>query len=140
MRRSTRLFVLLTGATRGLGRAMTEEFAALGHSVAGCGRSRKGTIVNLSSGWGRSVDADVAPYCAAKWAVEGLTRALAEELPRGMAAVALSPRMVNTDMLKRCFGTDADNYLGPQKWAAKAVRFILGIRPRDNGRSLTTPR
>ena len=31
-----------------------------------------GVIVNFSSGWGRSTDAEVAPYCATKWAVEGL--------------------------------------------------------------------
>src|SRR5207244_12010506 len=31
--------VLITGVTRGLGRAMVEEFARLGHTVLGCGRS-----------------------------------------------------------------------------------------------------
>src|SRR4051812_40895058 len=33
--------VLVTGATRGLGRAMVEEFARLGHTVLGCGRSKE---------------------------------------------------------------------------------------------------
>ena len=33
--------VLITGVTRGLGRAMTEEFIRLGHVVLGCGRSEK---------------------------------------------------------------------------------------------------
>ena len=49
----------------------------------------RGVIVNLSSGWGRSVAANVAPYCCTKWAIEGLTRALAEELPQGLAAIPL---------------------------------------------------
>ena len=31
--------IVITGVTRGLGRAMLDEFAARGHSVAGCGRS-----------------------------------------------------------------------------------------------------
>ena len=49
---------------------------------------RGGVIVNFSSGWGRSTSADVAIYCATKWAIEGLTQALAKELPRGLATVA----------------------------------------------------
>ena len=32
--------IVLTGATRGLGLALTERFIAQGHTVAGCGRSR----------------------------------------------------------------------------------------------------
>ncbi|HEX3890503.1 MAG TPA: SDR family NAD(P)-dependent oxidoreductase, partial [Verrucomicrobiae bacterium] len=154
--------ILITGVSRGLGRALTEEFIRLGHVVIGCGRSEKeiaqlqkqfpspndfavvdvaddsqvaawakqvlqsrvapdlllnnaalinrnaplwevpaqefsdvidvnikgvanvirhfapamikqgrGVIVNFSSGWGRSTDAEVAPYCATKWAIEG---------------------------------------------------------------------
>ena len=33
--------ILITGVSRGLGRAMTEEFIRLGHVVLGCGRSEK---------------------------------------------------------------------------------------------------
>src|SRR6266478_7578000 len=33
--------IVITGVTRGLGRAMAEEFARLGHTVVGCGRSQK---------------------------------------------------------------------------------------------------
>src|ERR1700690_1881632 len=33
--------ILITGVTRGLGRAMTGEFIRLGHTVLGCGRSEK---------------------------------------------------------------------------------------------------
>src|SRR5262245_12369411 len=33
--------VLITGVSRGLGRAMVAELARLGHVVAGCGRSRR---------------------------------------------------------------------------------------------------
>jgi len=66
--------------------------------------NRGGVIVNFSSGWGRSTAAGVAPYCATKWGIEGLTRALADELPDGLAAVAVNPGVIDTDMLRRCFG------------------------------------
>src|SRR5262249_20270297 len=57
------------------------------HFVPAMVKRKSGVIVNFSSGWGRSVDAEVAPYCATKWAIEGLTLALADELPSSMAAV-----------------------------------------------------
>jgi len=101
-------------------------------------RSR-GVIVNFSSGWGRSVAGEVAPYCATKWAVEGLTRALAEELPRGMAAVPLNPGIIDTDMLRSCFGGGAGSYPSPQSWARRAVPLLLKLGPKDNGRPLTVP-
>ncbi|MBN1910698.1 MAG: SDR family oxidoreductase [Pirellulales bacterium] len=99
----------------------------------------QGIVVNFSSGWGRSVAAEVAPYCASKWAIEGLTLALAEELPRGMAAVPLNPGIIDTDMLRSCFGDDASSYVSPEAWAARAVPFLLNLGPSDNGRSLSVP-
>lgn len=33
--------VVITGVTHGLGRAMAQEFARLGHTVLGCGRSQQ---------------------------------------------------------------------------------------------------
>jgi NAD(P)-dependent dehydrogenase (short-subunit alcohol dehydrogenase family) len=222
--------VLITGATRGLGRAMADEFIRQGHTVLGCGRSRRiieqlrrqfvsphdfsvmdvssdndvkawadrlldsygppelvlnnagvinrnaslwdvpeqefsqvidvnikgianiirhfvpamvkrkrGVIVNFSSGWGRSTDAEVAPYCATKWAVEGLTQAFAQELPSGMAAVALNPGIINTDMLQSCFGGSASGYPSPAEWAKSAVPFLLNLGPGDNGKQMTAP-
>ena len=62
------------------------------HFVPAMVKINHGVIVNFSSGWGRSTSAGVAPYCATKWAIEGLTKALAQELPQGMAAVPPEPR------------------------------------------------
>jgi NAD(P)-dependent dehydrogenase (short-subunit alcohol dehydrogenase family) len=98
---------------------------------------QSGVIVNFSSGWGRSVSADVAPYCASKWAIEGLTQALAEELPEGMAAVPLNPGIINTDMLASCFGANAESYPTAEQWAARAVPFLLSLSAEDNGRPLS---
>lgn len=227
---NTSRLIAITGATRGLGRALAEGFAALGHTVIGCGRSaeaveslraalgaphdftavdvaredevrawaegflarlgapdllvnnagvmnrnarlwdvpaeefdriidvnikgvanvirhvvpamiarRSGVIVNLSSGWGRSTAPEFAPYCASKWAVEGLTRALAQELPAGLAAVPLNPGIIDTDMLRSSFGSQASNFIGPGPWAKAAVPFLLDLGPKDNGKPLTVP-
>lgn len=98
-----------------------------------------GVIVNFSSGWGRSVSPEVAPYCASKWAIEGLTQALAVELPSGMCAVPLNPGIINTDMLRSCFAQEAETYPDADAWAGRAVPFILQLGPRHNGQSLSVP-
>lgn len=222
--------VLITGATRGLGHAMTQKFIELGHTMIGCGRSLNaiktleshhasphrfdcldvidniavaewaksiiaefgppdllinnagiinqnaplwevpveefsavvdvnikgvaniirhvvpamiergsGVIVNFSSGWGRSTVPDVAPYCATKWAIEGLTQSMAQELPAGMAAVPLNPGIINTDMLQSCFGSSANHYPNAEQWSEAAVPFLLEITASDNGAQLTAP-
>lgn len=222
--------VLVTGVTRGLGRALAVRLAGLGHVVIGCGRTREaleelqeqlgephgfsvvdvaaadeveswsrrvlarhapvellinnagvvnanaplwqvpeeefarvidinlkgtanvlrsflpsmlerghGVVVNFSSGWGRTGGAEVAPYCATKWGIEGLTRALAEELPAGFAAVSLNPGVIHTGMLESTVGQSAKSYPGPERWAERAAPFLLDLGPKDNGKSLTVP-
>jgi NAD(P)-dependent dehydrogenase (short-subunit alcohol dehydrogenase family) len=98
-----------------------------------------GVIANFSSGWGRSTAPEVAPYCATKWAIEGLTRALAQELPRGMAAVPVNPGIIDTDMLRSCFGASSSEYPDPAEWAKSAIPFFLGLGPADNGKPVTVP-
>jgi len=220
--------IVVTGATRGLGRSLLSAFAAGGHTIAGCGRSavhvaelasafpaphtfaavdvadpaqvqtwatdvlaklgppdllinnaalmntpaplwevdagefdamievnikgvfhvikaflpamvRKGSgvIVNLSSGWGRSTAPGVAPYCATKYAIEGMTLALAQDLPRGMAAIPLNPGIIDTDMLRQAWGAGASSFPTPSAWAKKAVPFLLNLSEKDNGKPLS---
>jgi NAD(P)-dependent dehydrogenase (short-subunit alcohol dehydrogenase family) len=220
--------IVLTGATRGLGRALVAEFASAGHTVIGCGRGashvralaaqfpnphsfarvdvtdllaveawaqlalaahgppdllvnnaalmnapaplwevpssefaavvcvnvigvhnvirafvphmvarKSGVIVNLSSGWGRSTSPEVAPYCASKYAIEGLTLALAQELPPGVAAVPLNPGVIDTDMLRQAWADGASAYQKPEAWARRAAPFLLNLSAKDNGRSLS---
>lgn len=219
--------ILITGVTRGLGRALAEWYIAHGHTVIGCGRSAEvlnlrftypaphdftaldvaaenkvalwaekvlaghgapdllinnaalmnkpaplwkiparefdqlidvnikgvanvirhfvpamvargtGVIVNLSSGWGRGTSPEVAPYCASKYAMEGLTKSLAQELPAGMAAVPLNPGVIDTDMLRLCWPDGAAAHPKATAWAKQAAPFILSLGPKDNGRSLS---
>jgi NAD(P)-dependent dehydrogenase (short-subunit alcohol dehydrogenase family) len=220
--------IVLTGATRGLGRELALEFARLGHLVAGCGRSALaigelqqalgeghdfavvdvgsdaqvkqwagrvldrfgppdllvnnaavinenanlweisaaefdriidvnikgmanvirhyvpgmveagcGVVVNFSSGWGRSTSPRVAPYCATKWAVEGLTMALSQEVPSGLAAVSFNPGIIDTQMLRTCFGDAAAHYPSPREWAKSAVPFLLSLGLGHNGKALS---
>ena len=222
--------IVITGVSRGLGQAMTEQFIQLGHTVVGCARSQaavnqlnekfgsphnftaldianeaqvmnwakhilsddeppdllinnaaminnlaplweipsedfsrlidvnikgvanvirhfvpamiekgSGIIVNFSSGWGRSTSPEVSSYCASKWAIEGLTRSLAQELPQGMAAIPLNPGIIHTKMLEVCYGEDAANYTSIQDWVDHAVPFLLQLSPSDNGKPLTVP-
>jgi NAD(P)-dependent dehydrogenase (short-subunit alcohol dehydrogenase family) len=107
------------------------------HFVPAMVARRTGVIVNFSSGWGRSADAEVAPYCATKWAIEGLTNSLSQELPSGMAAVPLNPGIIDTDMLRSCFGGSSSSYPSPSQWAKTAVPFLLKIGPSDNSRQLS---
>jgi NAD(P)-dependent dehydrogenase (short-subunit alcohol dehydrogenase family) len=222
--------IVLTGCTKGLGRALVDEFVALGHTVIGCGRNPEatldlrfsipapssfdvldvaeakkvelwaermlaqhgapdlvinnaglltdpaplwkqdaakvaklfqvnltgvvhviqgfvpamiergsGVVVNLSSGWGRSVSGEFAPYCASKWGVEGLTQALAEELPAPLAAVPLSPGVIDTAMLRQCYADAAGEYPKADAWAKVAAPYLLQLGRKDNGLSLTVP-
>ncbi len=99
----------------------------------------RGVIVNFSSYWGRSTAPEVAPYCATKWAIEGLTQSLSQELPRGLAAVAFNPGIIDTDMLRSCFGEAASGYPSPEDWAKSAVPALAILGPADNGSSITAP-
>lgn len=114
-------------------------YYVLRHFLPAMIKRGQGVIVNLSSGWGRSVSPEVAPYCASKFAVEGLTRALADELPYGMAAIPLNPGIINTDMLQSCWAESAAAYPTAEQWATKAVPFLLKLGPEDNGQSLSVP-
>ena len=98
-----------------------------------------GVVVNFSSGWGRSVSPEVAPYCATKFAIEGLSLAAAQETGGKVAIVALNPGIIDTEMLRSCFGSGAAHYDNAQAWARTAVPFLMKLGPDDNGKSLTAP-
>lgn len=97
---------------------------------------KSGIVVNFSSYWGSSTAPDVAPYCATKWAIEGLTQALAQELPQGLAAVIFNPGVINTDMLQSCFGSSASQYPSPSEWAKRAAPLLLKLTTANNGKTI----
>lgn len=109
------------------------------HFVPAMVARKSGVIVNLSSDWGRSTAPEVAPYCASKYAMEGLTKSLAQELPAGMAAVPLDPGVIDTDMLRLCWPDGAADHPKADAWAKQAAPFILSLGPKDNGQSVSVP-
>jgi len=98
-----------------------------------------GVVVNFSSGWGRSTAAGVAPYCATKYAIEGLSLAAAQDTGGKVAVIPMNPGIIDTDMLRSCFGGDAGHYPDAAEWAKHAVPFLMQLGRNDNGKSLTVP-
>jgi NAD(P)-dependent dehydrogenase (short-subunit alcohol dehydrogenase family) len=96
-----------------------------------------GVIVNFSSGWGRSTSPEVAPYCATKWAIEGLCQAVAQETDGKVTVAALNPGIIDTDMLRSTFGGGAGHYPDAQQWAKRAVPYLISVGRKDNGRALS---
>ncbi len=99
--------------------------------------TRTRVIVNFSSGWGRSASPLVGPYCTTKFAVEGFSSSLSQELPEGLAAVCLSPGIINTEMLRKCQPETARQTDSPEPWAERNADILLGLSAADNGRSMS---
>ena len=70
---------------------------------------------------------------------EGLSGALAQELPQGMGCIALNPGVIDTDMLRKCWGNGAELYQKPGEWAKLAVPFIESLTHQDNGKQMSAP-
>ena len=96
-----------------------------------------GVLIGISSGYGRSTTPRMSAYCTSKWAVEGMVKTLAQELPRSMAAVALDPGTLQTDMLRQALGAGAKFFPTPDQWVSKAADLILSLGPAHNGQSLS---
>jgi NAD(P)-dependent dehydrogenase (short-subunit alcohol dehydrogenase family) len=109
------------------------------HVVPAMVAKGRGVIINMSSGWGRSTSAEVAPYCASKYAIEGLTKALADDLPEGLAAIPLNPGIIDTDMLRACYQDSAGHYPDAKHWSYGAADYILALGSTDSGLSRTIP-
>ncbi|MEM9227000.1 MAG: SDR family oxidoreductase [Verrucomicrobiota bacterium] len=223
--------IVITGVTRGIGRALTARFVQLGHTVIGCGRRSEaveavrrsldpepylsvvdvlevatvnqwaadvlerfgapdlvlnnagvmhpglpfwevpqedfdqlidinikgvahvaraflpamiergeGLLVNFSSGLGQFAVPNASGYVASKYAIEGLSKAIAEDLPKGMACIPLSPGVIDTEMLQAHWGKERSGRCdSPEAWAEYAADYILGLKTTESGKSLRVP-
>ncbi|MHC4974721.1 MAG: SDR family NAD(P)-dependent oxidoreductase [Planctomycetota bacterium] len=95
-----------------------------------------GTVLNVSSTWGRHGAGRQSPYCATKFAIEGLSQAVAQEVARGVAVLAVNPGVVATEMLATCFEADVSGYTPPADCAASFVRMLRRLDASWNGRSV----
>jgi NAD(P)-dependent dehydrogenase (short-subunit alcohol dehydrogenase family) len=87
-----------------------------------------GRVINISSRAGREGTALLAPYCAAKHGVIGLTRSLAEELRAAKVCVnAICPGSVDTAMLREGI-PDARPDMTPDD-IARTVLFLATDAP-----------
>jgi NAD(P)-dependent dehydrogenase (short-subunit alcohol dehydrogenase family) len=85
-----------------------------------------GRLVNVSSISGTLGTAGMAAYCASKWGLNGLTRALAEELKgKGVLVAAVLPGSTDTEMLQ---GSGFVAKMAPDE-VAKVVRFLCTEAP-----------
>ncbi|MFN6956737.1 MAG: SDR family NAD(P)-dependent oxidoreductase, partial [Acetobacteraceae bacterium] len=65
---------------------------------------RGGSIINVSSQMGHVGAANRSIYCASKWALEGLTKAMAVELaPHGIRVNTLGPTFIETPLTRPFF-------------------------------------
>lgn len=79
-----------------------------GCAAAAAAMSGSGAMVNVSSLAGKRGSANNSAYCAAKFAVNGITQALAKELgPRGIRVNAVCPVYVETEHILSSLGESA---------------------------------
>lgn len=65
---------------------------------------RPGSIINISSQMGHVGAANRTIYCASKWALEGLTKAMAVELaPHGIRVNSIGPTFIETPLTRPFF-------------------------------------
>ncbi|MBN9262760.1 MAG: SDR family oxidoreductase, partial [Hyphomicrobium sp.] len=66
-----------------------------------------GSIINMSSQMGHVGAAARSVYCASKWAMEGMTRAMAVDLaPHGIRVNTLCPTFIETPLARRMLANE----------------------------------
>eukprot|EP00486_Rosalina_sp_Unknown_P003642 CAMPEP_0201572962 /NCGR_PEP_ID=MMETSP0190_2-20130828/16543_1 /ASSEMBLY_ACC=CAM_ASM_000263 /TAXON_ID=37353 /ORGANISM="Rosalina sp." /LENGTH=269 /DNA_ID=CAMNT_0047999365 /DNA_START=32 /DNA_END=841 /DNA_ORIENTATION=- len=111
-------------------------------------KDKQSKIISISSPSGRIGIANMSPYCASKWAIEGLMLSIAKEVPEYMTAIAYNPGGIITEMIyclmpelngkiDECIKLGA---IGPKQWADVCVPHIIGMKREDvNGKPIDRP-
>ena len=120
------------------------------HELRVMTKQGSGSIVNISSGYGKVGAAGASVYAASKHAVEGLTKSAALEVAEsGVRVNAVAPGPIDTGMLDRFTGNNAEmkSWFGgqmpmkrvgrPEEIAAAVVFAAIGNASYMTGQSLS---
>lgn len=92
-------------------------------------RNRSGTIINISSGAGKTGFENLSAYCASKFGMMGLTESLAWEVAgNNIRVMAICPGEVATKMQKvdqEYYLLHRNKMLKPDQVAAKIVKMVF---------------
>ena len=98
-----------------------------------------GRIVNISSIWGKISKAFRAPYSASKFAIDGLTAAIAAEVAtKGVLVNSVAPGFIDTELTRSVLGIDGMNQLAQQVPAMRVgtveevATFVTWLAGPDN--------
>ena len=110
--------------------------AALPALRARAAETGAGRVVNFSSGAGIAGGPGSGLYCATKFAVEGMSEALAQEVaPLGIGVIIVEPGPFRTDFLSRSIATAANEIEAYRDTAGKRRHY----RETNDGRQAGDP-
>jgi len=97
---------------------------------------KKGVIINISSGAGKSGIPGLAVYCGTKFAVIGFTEALAGEVEGdGVRVYAICPGATETDMWHELYPGSEANYV-PEDVAIEVMELLKDVERIEPGRAI----
>ncbi|AIF84628.1 dehydrogenase of unknown specificity, short-chain alcohol dehydrogenase like [Candidatus Nitrososphaera evergladensis SR1] len=101
--------------------------------------TKTGTIINVSSGAGKTGFENLSAYCASKFGMMGLTESLSWEVQNGVRVMAICPGEVDTRMQESdpvYYRQNRSRMLKPEQVAEKIAEMIFDKRSYRNGQSV----
>ncbi|MFP4436878.1 MAG: SDR family oxidoreductase [Chloroflexaceae bacterium] len=91
---------------------------------------RSGTIINVGSRVGKTAVPNIAPFCAAKFALTGFSQSLAQELrPFNIFVTTVFPGMINTNMQPFRPAAEVRRQLMSADDVAQAILWACSLPP-----------